>query len=282
MASSWLLIAIFAGLASNLANFTTRYLIKDDRDSASFSFSLEVFRVLAFGALMFFDFHMDWSLQTVGLLLLLGLIEPLSIYTFMKMHEHTHLSISSIVSRSRMIWVALLAFVFLGESLRFIDYAGILILFLGLSIAVAPHKIFFDKGIQITTITAIIAAVVVVLIKAVSDDVSLPVLMVWMSLPSVFIIPLFMKEPKKRLKAFTKNKFGGKLLFNIFNFFAMYGYVLAISYGSVSIVTALYHGMIIFAVLAGIIFLHEREDAGRKIFGSLITIAGMILLAGVV
>lgn len=282
MASSWILIALIAGLASNFANFTTRYLIKDDRDSASFSFSLELFRVLIFGFLAFFDYQMDWSFQTVGLLLLLGLIEPLSIYTFMKMHEHTHLSISSIVSRSRMIWVAILAFIFLNETLKLTDYVGILVLFFGLSTAIAPHKFFLDKGIKITTLAAIIAAIVVVLIKAVSDDVSLPVLMVWMSFPSVFIIPLFMKNPTKRLKTFTQNKFSLKILFNIFNFIAMYGYVLAISYGSVSIVTAIYHGMIVFSVLAGIIFLNEREDIGRKIIGSIITAGGIILLSGVV
>ena len=278
MQNYWLLFAIGAGLASNLANFTTRYLIRDEKDSASFSIGLEVFRVLAFGLVALFDFHINWSFKTIGLLTLLGLIEPLSIYTFMKMHEHAHLSISSIVSRSRMIWVAAIAFVFLGETLRFRDYLGIAVLFLGLSVAVAPKKFFVDKGVKMATIASIIAAVVVILIKAVSKDVSLPVMMVWMSLPSVFIIPLFMKNRKQRIKKFVNERFRFKLLFNVFNFLAMYGYVFAIKYGSVSISTAIYHGMIVFAVIAGIIFLNEREDVGRKIVGSVIATAGILFL----
>lgn len=280
MESYWFLIAVGAGLASNLANFTTRYLIKDDKDSASFSLSLEVFRVLVFGILAIFDFYINWSFKTVVLLLILGFIEPLAIYTFMKMHEHTHLSISSIISRSRMIWVAIIAYLFLGESLKLLDYIGIIVLFLGLSITVAPHKFFVDKGIKISIITSLIAAIVVVLIKAVSSDVSLPVLIVWMSLPSIFIIPLFMKNQKTRIKTFIQNKLHLKILFNIFNFFAFYGYTLAIKYGSVSLVTAIYHGMIVFAVLAGIFFLKEREDMTKKIVGSIITVLGIFLLAG--
>lgn len=278
---SWFLLAAGAGIASNLANFTTRYLIKDDKDSASFSLSLEVFRFLAFGILALFDFHINWSLKTVILLLLLGFIEPFAIYTFMKMHEHTHLSLSSIISRSRMIWVAIIAFFFLGESLKPLDYIGIVILFLGLSIAVSPHKMFVDKGIKFSILTSIIAAIAVVLIKAVSSDVSLPVMIAWMSLPSVFIIPLFMKNSKQRIKGFMQNKLHLKILFNVFNFFAFYGYTLAIKYGSVSIVTAMYHGMIVFAVLAGIIFLHEQEDTAKKIVGSIITAVGVLLLAGI-
>ena len=281
MASYWFILALGAGLASNLANFTTRYLIKDDKDSASFSLSLEVFRVLAFGILAFFDFHINWSLKTIILLLLLGFIEPLAIYTFMKMHEHTHLSISSIISRSRMIWVAIIAFLFLGESLKLLDYIGIAILFLGLSIAVAPHRIFVDKGIKISILTSLIAAVVVVLIKAVSSDVSLPVMIVWMSLPSVFIIPLFTQARKQRIKGFLQSKVQLKVLFNIFNFLAFYGYTLAIKYGSVSIVTAIYQGMIVFAVVAGIIFLREREDIAKKIIGAILTALGVIILAGI-
>ncbi|MBI2335050.1 EamA family transporter [Candidatus Daviesbacteria bacterium] len=281
MGPYWFLLAVGAGLASNLANFTTRYLIKDDKDSASFSLSLEVSRVLAFGILAFFDFYINWSLKTITLLLLLGFIEPLAVYTFMKMHEHTHLSISSIVSRSRMIWVAVIAFLFLGESLKLIDYIGIVILFLGLSMAIAPHRIFIDKGIKISLLMSLIAAVVVVLIKAVSSDVSLPVIITWMSLPSVFIIPLFMKTPQSRIKGFVSNKWGLKVLFNIFNFFAFYGYTLAIKHGSVSIVTAIYHGMTIFAVIAGIIFLREREDIAKKIIGAIVTFLGVFLLAGI-
>lgn len=280
METHWFLLAIGAGFASNLANFTTRYLIKDDRDSASFSLSLEVFRVLVFGSIAFFDFYINWSVRTVTLLLLLGFIEPLAVYTFMKMHEHTHLSISSIVSRSRMIWVAVLAFFFLGESLKLIDYVGIVILFLGLGIAVAPHRFFIDKGVKIAVLTSVLAAIIVVLIKALSSNVSLPIIMVCMSLPSLFIIPLFTKKAKQRMKSFVQNRFSFKLLFNIFNLFAMYGYILAIKYGSVSIVTAIYQGMIIFAVLAGIIFLKEREDIGKKIAGAVVTVLGVFLLAG--
>lgn len=281
MVPYWVLVVIGAGLVSNLANFVTRYVLRDNKDSASFALSLEIFRILAFGIIALFDFQINWSLKTIILLFLLGFIEPLSIITFMKMHQYNELSISSIISRSRMIWIAILAFIFLGESLRFIDYIGIAILFLGLSIAIAPKNFFVDKGVKIALITAIIAAFVVILMKATAAYVSLPVMMVFQSLPSVFLIPLFMKTPSQSFLKFSKSNFNSMVLFNIFNFIAMYGYIFALKHGSASIVTALYHGMSVFAVLAGIIFLKEREDRVKKIIGAVITIVGVVLLTAV-
>lgn len=278
METYWLVVAIAAGLFSNLTNFCARYALRKDNDPASFALSLEISRVLLFALLAFFDFQLIISWKGILILSLLGLVEPVSIYLFMKMHEYNQLSISSIISRSRMVWVAALAFIFLGESLRIMQYLGIGILFLGLSIAVSPHKFFLDKGIRIATLNTIVAAIIVILIKSASTYASVPVLMVWMSLPSLFIFPLIMKDSKKRLSRFVKQNVLATVGFTGSSFIAMYGYVFAIKHGSVSIATAIYHAMIIVAVIAGIVLLGEKEDVAKKIIGTLVTIAGVLLL----
>lgn len=278
MEAYWLIIAIAAGLFSNLTNFCARFALRKDNDPLSFALSLEISRALLFGLLAFVDFSISLSLKSVLLLSALGLFEPISIYLLMKMHEYNQLSVSSIISRTRMIWVVVLAFIFLGESLQAKQYIGIFILFIGLSIAVSPHKFFMDKGIKIALLNAVGAAIITVLIKAASSYASIPVLMVWMSLPSLFIFPLLIKDTRKRLSQFVGQNPMAVFGFTGSSLFAMYGYVFAIKHGSVSIATAVYHAMIIVAVVAGITLLGEKEDVVKKILGTLVTIAGILLL----
>src|SRR5690348_3021602 len=139
MISSWILFAIAAGFASNLYNFLNRFVLRKESDSTVFGWLSEVVRIVIAFLILPFDFQVNHSSNVLYLFLILGLVELVSIYVFMKMHAFTHLSISTIISRTRLIWVPLIAFFFLGESLKVIEYVGIAVLFLGLSIAVSPH-----------------------------------------------------------------------------------------------------------------------------------------------
>lgn len=278
METYWLAVTIAAGLFSNLTNFCARFALRKDNDPVSFALSLEISRVLLFGLLALFDFFIIISWKSIVLLSTLGLIESVSIYLFMKMHEYNQLSISSIISRTRMVWVVVLAFIFLSESLQIKQYIGIFILFIGLSIAVSPHKLFLDKGIKIALLQAVSAAVITILIKTASSYTSIPVLMTLMSFPSLFIFPFLIKNTGKRLRRFVGQNPIAVYGFTASSFFAMYGYVFAVKHGSASIATAVYHAMIIVAVVAGIVLLGEKEDVGKKILGTLVTIAGIFLL----
>lgn len=135
-----------------------------------------------------------------------------------------------------------------------------------------------DKGIKIVLLQAVSAAVITIFIKTASAYTSIPVLMVWMSLPSLFIFPLLVKDTRKRLSRFVGQNPISVFGFALSSLFAMYGYVFAVKHGSVSIATAIYHAMIIVAVVAGITVLGEKEDVAKKIIGTLVTIAGILLL----
>lgn len=62
------------------------------------------------------------------------------------------------------------------------------------------------------------------------------------------------------------------------NIVSSYLLLLALRGGEVSKVNAVYQGMLIFSVLAGIIILKERQDIFKKLLGSIITLTGVILL----
>ncbi len=279
--STWLLIAITAGLASNVSNFIARQILKDEKDILTSSLYLEATKIAIFAVAVIFDHHLNLTPKSLLLLILIVISEPFAIYLYMKMHELNHLSISSIITRTRMIWAAILAFIFLGETLKPVNYAGIVILFSGLSVVVAPHKIFVDRGVKIATIFSLEVAVFSVLVKAVSQDISLPIIVLSSALPATFFFLFTLKNKRVAIRAFTKTKLKQKILFGISNFTAFYGFILAIKLGSVSVSTAIYQGMIIFGVLAGITFLKERENMARKLIGSAITVVGILLLAGI-
>lgn len=278
MISQWIIFATLGGLSSNLFNFLSRYVLKDEGDSSSWAWLYETLRTPLFLLLAFFDFRLEVSLYSFTLLLALGITEFISVYLYMKMHSYSHLSISTILSRTRLIWIPLLGFFFLSENLRFLDYLGILLLFLGVSATVAPHKLLIDKGAIYAQLAAFVIAINVILLKISANIASPFVLLFFYSLPSVILFPILMKDYKKRLIRESKKNFLPKLVGAIASMGAGYFLVLALKNGDVSKVNAIYQGMMITGVIAGIIFLKEREDIFKKLIGTTLALVGVLLL----
>lgn len=275
---SWVILALAAGIFSNVLNFISRSILKNNGDSTAWAWTYETLRLLFILPFAFFDFKMVFSLKAILILLSTGLTEFISVYFYMKMHKFTHLSISSILSRTRIIWVPILAFLFFGERLNNLEYLGIAILFLGLSIVVAPHKFFIDKGAIYANLAAFMIASNTVIIKQAAPFASTPVIMIFFSLPAVILFPIFMKNAKQRLIHQNFDNKLPKLIGVASNVIALLLLMAALRVGEVSKVNGLYQGMLIVSVLAGIILLKERKDILRKLLGTVVTLIGILLL----
>ena len=275
----WIIFATISGLASNAFNFATRYVLKDKDDPIAFAWYYETLRFSIFAAIaILFDFRFDINPKSIAFLLGVGITEWLSMYFYMKMHSFTHLSISAILSRTRLIWVAILAYLIIGESLRLSEYLGIFILFVGLCIVVAPKKLVSDRGTVYANIAAFMIALDVIFIKLSLPYASNSVINAAMSLPGVILFPMFMKNPINRISSPLKHNFGLKTLAVCINAISVFFFAIALRLGETGKVSAIYQGMLIFSVLAGIIFLKERENIGRKLIGTAVTIIGVLLL----
>jgi uncharacterized membrane protein len=279
MLESWIVIAFISGLLSNTSNFLHRFLLKDDKDPALYTWFLEVIRLIVAVLFLFFNFNLILSTHTLLLLLALGGVEAISIYVYMKQHAFTSLSISTIISRTRLIWTALFAFIFLGEHLSLIAYFGIFILFLGLSVGTSPHKIMADKGMKYSYLSAILISVSNNLFKGASAVASAPVIVAAMAIPTVIGYPFILKNSKQRIRSFLQTKLLNKTIAALANVGALFFLLWAISLGPVSIVNAIYQGTMVFAILAGILFLKEREDVAKKLIGTAIALVGVLLLS---
>jgi uncharacterized membrane protein len=277
---AWLIFAILQGLTSNAFNFFSRVILRGKDDATAFGWVMQLVRfVVFFLYAIFFDWRLVISIESISILLLLGITEAVSLYLYMKMHVHSELSISTILSRTRMLWVPLFAFLIIGEVLKPIEYVGIGILFLGVSIVSSPRKMFVDKGAMYANSAAIIIALNIVLYKVAMPYASDSLILASLGLPSIFILPLFMKDARKRIYTNIKLRLPLKLSTIGLNIISLIFFALAMQDGEASKVNAVYQGMMVFAVVAGIIFLNERNNIPKKIIGTTITVIGVIMLS---
>ena len=278
MIPEWVVFAALGGLASNIFNFFNRYFLKDEGDALSWAWFFESIRLIFFIVASIFDSHLILNFTSLWILFWVGITELLSVYFYMKMHAYSHLSISTILSRTRMIWIPILAFIFLKEHLSIIQYIGIVTIFIGLSFVVAPHKLFMDKGAVYANLAAFFTAINTLFLKAAIPFASTSLIMVTMSLFACIFFPFFMKGATRRIKReFTKHFFV-KIFAILLNIISSYLLLFALQKGTASQANAIYQGVMIVSVLGGIIILKERRDAIKKLIGTAVTILGITML----
>ncbi len=278
MFSSWITVAILAGLGSNLGSFFFRLILKDRDDPTAYAWLFELMRLCIFAVFCFSGFRLVLDAPSLLALIGLGVSEFVSVFFMMKMHAFSHLSVSTIILRTRLIWIPIIAYFTFGESLKLFEYAGIGVLLLGLCVATSPKKWIVDRGMTFAYITGFTSALVNIFLKLASPAASTPVVMVFMSLPSVICFPVFMNRSSKRIHESVRTHLPSKLFSGVLSAVSVYLLAVAVSLGPVSKVSAIYQGMMVVAIIAGIIFLNERQDVGRKLIGSAITMVGVMLL----
>ncbi len=274
----WILLAAFAGLASNIFNIFNRHILRTESDSTALGWITEIIRLVIGVGLLAFDpsmFNISRTFMHIGIV---GTIEIISVYVFMKMHLYSHLSISTIIQRTRLIWVPVIAYILLGERLALFDYVGIAILFIGLSVSAAPRKIMTDKGMQYAYLSAFCAAVLAIATKSATRDLSVGWTLIAMSLLPTLIIPLFMKNAPVRLRTALRANPSSKLISSGANTVAMILLTMSIKIGSLSIATAIYQSMMLVSILVGIFIFHEREGLAKKLIGGTITVVAVLII----
>lgn len=278
MMPSWVLLAIAAGLLSNTFNFFSRYFLKDNDDASIWAWFFELGRFIAFSAILLFDFSIKKDPLTIVFLLSVGITELVSVYFTMKMHAYSHLSISTILSRTRIIWIPIIGFLLFKEQLHTLEYLGIFILFIGVSITISPRKFFVDKGALFANAAAFSLAFNTIFLKLALPYASYSAILVASATPSVLVFPFMIKNAKSKFLKFARERLWLKIFAVLTHIFSIYIFLHALQTGEASRVNAIYQGMLITSVFAGIFILKEKQDIVKKIVGATITIIGIILV----
>jgi len=275
----WLILAILTGLLSNSYNFLNRFLLKDNDDATMYAWFTEFMRLAIFGIFAIFNWKLILNTQSISALVFVGFTEFVGGYFYMKMHSYAHLSISTILTRTRLIWVPIIGLFLLHESLKLSDYFGIFVIFLGVSMIMAPRKLFVDKGALYANLSTFFIAFNVVLLKLAVPFASIAVINVFQALPAVILYPIFMKNRKERIKTLTRTNLPLKSFAVLISVIQLFIFVYVLNFVEASKINAVYQGMLVFSVLAGILFLHERKDIEKKLIGAAITIVGVVVLS---
>lgn len=278
MLNNWLILVIISGLSSNFFNTILRRTLRDGRDSTAFGWWFELLRLIFFTLFLFWDYSLVVSPANLFWLLVLGLCEVIAVYTYMRMHSLTELSVSSIITRMRSIWVAALAFVMLGERLSPAQYIGVITVILGTLVVQSSYKFRFDKAMKIAIIFTFASAFSTIIMKHATTYASVSVINVAFSLPAVLLLPIMMKDPLSRLKATLPVTLKSNLAASLFNNITMFALVSALKLTNASQVTGVFQGVAMLAVVIGIFVLDEHDHKTRKLIAAAITTIGIMLL----
>ena len=274
---NWFILATLAGLASNGFNITNRTALKDNGDATAYGWWFELVRTTFFLGVLIFTTIPRLTPSMILPLTLVGLAELFSVYVFMKMHAYTHLSISSVISRLRVIWSPLIAYFLVSERLTIPEYFGIIAIFIGIAIVTSPKEIKQDKGIKIALVFSFSSALLSTVMKQASSVATTELIIIAQGIVPLLVLPFLMKQGFSRIMDSVGNNLSKIILAGLFNIASSYLLVEALHLTDASKAVGLYQAMTLFSVFYGIFVLNERDKLMRKIIGSIIVIIGVIL-----
>jgi len=272
----WFILAALAGLASNGFNITNRTALKEGGDATAYGWWFELVRTTFFTIVLLTKPFPVINISMLTPLLLVGVSELFSVYIFMKMHAYTHLSISSVISRLRVIWSPLIAWFLISERLTLPEYFGITAIFIGIAIVTSPKEIREDKGIRIALIFSFSSALLSTIMKGATAIASTELVIIAQGLLPLFVLPILMKNGITRIWNSVSEKFSQIAVAGSFNIASSYLLVEALRITDASKAVGVYQAMTLFSVFYGIFILNERDKIIKKIIGSIIVILGVI------
>lgn len=226
-------------------------------------------------------FHMP-DLNKLGLLMLaMFLLYALGHYLYANTLKQVEASIFSTLLNTSTVWVVLMGYLVLNETLEVTDVLGTMLILLSVFVVMERKKRIYhlDKSIYMGLLTGFIFGVALsmwVYIGKHSDLLSWTFIS-FMGTPFIFLIT----NPKIARKA--RHYLRSKLLISMLILGVVWAVdnlasLAAFQRGNVSIVAPLLQASTILSVIVAIIFLHERSRIKSKIVASLICFVGVAIL----
>lgn len=273
----WVVITVIAGFFDTTYNFFSRKFLNGNGTSAEFTWWFSLIRTVIFSYTVFL--YPSISTQQILSLLLLGMLNALNLYLFMRMHEVTELSVSAIITQLRIVWVPLLAVLLVSETLSANDYVGILLIFTAVLLLKTPKNLIFDKAASIAFLFSFTTSLLTVLLKQTSSFSPPSLIIFCMSFPAVFLIPIIFKKDNLYFFNDWQKTFHQKLIIALLSILLIYAMLFAFkSGGSVGKVNAIVQSMSVLTAFAGIKLLKEKENSLKKVVAIFTIIVGILIL----
>ena len=275
----WVLFALLAGAFYTASGLLTRHVLKSQQDAWAFSFFFSAGGALV--SLPFVVLNHHWSSRASDWLLLglLGLLIVGHNWLNFRSSNYLEASLTSILTKFRLVWTLLFGVVLLGEAFSWTKVAGtMLTIVAGLVVFGTVRRLPSIKGVWLALSATVVYAVVIVGYKMLFSSFNSATLTFF-----IFLIPaglnyvlmpqswqritrLWLKDGKPVLWAALLGG-GANLAMNQ-----------ALSLGEMSQVVVIIEASLILTLIGEHLWLKETEHRGVKIMAAVAAIVGAILI----
>lgn len=223
-----------------------------------------------------------FSPSVILVLLLMSVLYAFAMWGFFTAMKHVPISEITLLESTTPLWVLFGSVLFLGESLTWNKFIGVLFLIAGLFVT------FRYKGVKrwsgyhtLGLVSGALYAGAYMTDKYLLDY--LPTLsyqVLSFGLPSILILGYFYKRAKELKYFFVDKRARNIVLSSAFvggGYYTLFkAYQLS---GEISLVNPIYETKSLWVVLMGIVFLKEKDFLRRKIIGMILAIIGVLLVS---
>jgi drug/metabolite transporter (DMT)-like permease len=280
----WLYAVLLATLIGGLGKVVHRKVAKAE-DVPSYSFLFTLVAGLSFVPLLFLEETvLPTGLGWITVLAAAFLWFIINITGF-NAAKYTEVSLKAPLNNLKVLFLFVLAIVFLQEAVTVQKVAGTLLVFLG-SVVLTWEKGSFrqlkEKGVQLTVLTAFLTAIVTMLDKYnITIGISRNFYGLAMYLVPCFLHGLRVTNRKHQMQRIIRNQ-GKTILFIgvIYGVIYYYLYLFAYSFkeAEISIIFPITQLGMLVALALGYVWLGEKTDLKKRIAASAVMIAGAILV----
>ncbi|MFA6897087.1 MAG: DMT family transporter [Patescibacteria group bacterium] len=275
---------IFYFIAASASPLQRRWLATtknfDNKGQVHFAFQVTLVTVILSLLLpVFKPFYLAGNLfHLIGLSLVCGIFGAgyyISSYTAQK---HVEAGITTLVSNIYTPVTIVLATIFLDEKLTAIQILGTILLLVGMLIVSKKHrtgKFRFDKYFLLMVLSGVVLGISLTAERALQKMTGFTAgtMFSWWMQCAFLGLATLMTESRSEYSKKDIAITGGLRFFQSLSWV-----ILIFVVGNLSLVSAITTFKVVIIFVAAAIFLKEREDLPRKIFGSVVALAGLLLM----
>lgn len=204
-----------------------------------------------------------------------------NVYIF-KALKATEASKFTIIYSTRVAFTVLVSVMFLGELFSLKDILGAVLIFIGIVIvSIKSARIALNKGDVYSFIAAILYGLANANARFLLHTFYVFPYMLFVFFTPVLLLAIIYPKEIQHAKLFLKGRnFFAMCIVSVIYAIANIAFFEALKLGpSASLVSTVVLVGVIVTVILSIIFLHERENIGRKLLGALISFIGLVILS---
>ncbi len=274
---------LFYFVAATASPLQRRWLAtKKQTENGQISFAFQVTFIVVILSLLlpfFKPFQLQGNLfSLVWLSLVCGLFGAGYFISYFTAQKHVEAGVSTLVNNIYTPITIVLATIFLNEKLTALQISGTVLLLVGMIIVSKKHQIGkfrFDKYFMLVVFSGIFLGISLTAERALQKITGFTagtMLSWWIQCAFLGALALITNDKNK----YTKKDIA---ITGVLRFFQSLSWVVLIFVvGNLSLVSSITTFKVVVVFVAAAIFLKEREDLPRKILGSLVALAGLLLM----